>query len=286
MWINIIILFAMVVHCCCQVCNTSHQCELVSELEARQSCSPMVRPVFNHSSPIDVYLDLMLISTHKIDEKSQIFHATLFLAVYWNDCYMKWNHEKYGGIDAVVFPLKKIWAPDICFMNEITNNKCVKVKPEDKVEIHSTGDVTWWINKDLKAQCEVDITRYPFDEQNCSINIKTWYSHDEVITLRSKYPFVSTEDYQHAGEWDVVNSSVGYEKHNEFTKLRFWIKVRRLPLFSVYYIILPVVGRVTDYRTSDEWHHHINGSFCTATLPSAERQKIGNVLHISVIKSE
>ena len=203
----------------------------------------MARPVHDFSSPIEVDLFLMLILTNELDERSQVFQANIWLAAHWTDFNLKWNSEHYGGINSAIMPLTKLWTPDLCFMNDVTNEKCIKVKDEERVSINSSGYVTWWISKDVRTQCDVDVTRFPFDEQNCSIDIGTWYSSDEFVRLRSKDPKVYLGNYKPGGEWIAVDSWFKYHtlSNLNFTETRFWIRLRRQPLFNLYYVLLPVV---------------------------------------------
>ena len=240
--ITILIISFMTI-CECLQCNTSYQCELYSELEKRQSCSTMARPIQDFGAPTEVDLFLMLMSTNELDERRQIFQATVWIAVHWKDFNMRWNAEHFGGINSAILPVTKLWTPDLCFMNDVTNDKCIKVKDEEKVSMNSSGYVTWWISKDVRTQCDVNIERFPFDEQNCSIDIGTWYSSDEFVRLRSKYPKVYLGNYKPGGEWVAVDSWITYQTINNFnfTKILFWIRIKRQPLFNLYYVLLPVV---------------------------------------------
>ena len=224
-------------------CNSSHQCALYSELERRQICSTMARPIEDFSSPTEVDLFLMLMSTNELDERRQILHATNWLAVHWTDFNMRWNPEHFGGIKSAILPLIKLWNPDLCFVNDVMNDKCIKVKDEERVSINSSGYLTWWISKDVRTQCDVNIERFPFDEQNCSIDIGTWYSSDEFVRLRSKDPKVYLGNYKPGGEWVAVDSWITYQtiSNFNFTKIQFWIRLKRQPLFNLYYVLLPVV---------------------------------------------
>ena len=236
----IIFMYLFIMPCDFLKCNVSHQCELYSELESRQICSTMVRPIQDYNAAVEVDLLLMLMLTHEFDERSQIFQATIWLAVYWTDFNMSWNPDNYGGIESAILPLTKLWTPDLCFMNDVTNDKCITVK-EERVSINSSGYVTWWISKDVRTQCDVDITRFPFDEQNCSIDVGTWYSSDKLIRLRGKGMDVHLGHYKPGGEWIVVDSWIQYLTFDNFTETHFWLRLHRQPLYNLYYVILPVV---------------------------------------------
>ena len=131
MWARLILAF-LPFGVCIEKLDTCkiNECGLHLELEQRPKCSSMVRPICNFKSPLVVSLDLLLIAIHSIDELNQVFQATIWVHVSWNNCLMKWNLEQYEDIDSVIFPLTKTWSPDLCFLNDITTDKCVKVKVE------------------------------------------------------------------------------------------------------------------------------------------------------------
>ena len=227
------------------ICNSTEECSLHSELENKRQCSPMVRPVHDFKSPIAVNLNLILVSINSIDEISETFRATIWMEVSWTDCFMKWSSEQYKEIDSVIFPLVKVWAPDLCFLNEVVSDKCVRVTDEERVVVQSNGTTTWYINRQVNTQCDINIDHYPFDLQNCSISIAKWYSTDEKVQLKHNGLHAYLGDYKQSGEWDLINADVGSRRLNDtnnFTIIDFRFLVRRRPLFYVYYVILPVVA--------------------------------------------
>ena len=247
MWTRLTLFFTLLPLIICIEQNDTckiNECGLHLELEKRQQCSPMVRPICDFNSPLVVSLDLLLISIHSIDELSQVFHATVWVTATWNNYLMKWNSEKYEEIDSVIFPLTKTWSPDLCFMNDVNTDKCVKVKEEERVVIQANGTALWWVSRRVNTQCNINIDRYPFDQQNCSITMGTSYSTDEKVILQNKRNHVFMGDFKRSGEWDIVDTSIGIEKLNHeenFTVINFQIKVKRRSLFYIYYVVLPVI---------------------------------------------
>ena len=106
----------------CVSCNCSRECKLQSALEKRIRCSTKVRPIVNQSLPLQVALDLVLISINTIHEQQQTFQANVWIEVTWTDFSLTWDSDQYEGIGSALLPLKNIWRPDLCFMNEITND--------------------------------------------------------------------------------------------------------------------------------------------------------------------
>ena len=229
----------------CLSCGNLNDCKLQSELEQRQNCSTKVRPVVDKTSRIQVTLNLMLIAINTIQEQQQLFHAHVWVELAWTDCSLMWDPSQYEGTDVLLMDLKNLWRPDLCFMNDVSDDKCVKVKDDDTVLVDSNGNVRWWFAREIKAHCDISINKYPFDEQTCGIAIGKHYWTDEKVELRPKVPYVSMKNYKPNGEWNILNSSIKYDKwilsKFNFKDINYQIVVRRRPLFYIYYIIVPVV---------------------------------------------
>ena len=228
-------------------CNDSSECKLQSELEKRLRCSPKVRPVLDQNLPIQVTLDLLLISINTIQEQQQIFQANVWIEVTWTDCSLTWDSAQYDGTNSALLSLRSVWRPDLCFMNDITNDKCMTLKEDEMVLVESNGKVNWWLSRQVNSHCDININRYPFDEQDCAISIGKWYFTDDKVEIRPKFPYVSMTNYNPNGEWEVLNTSTKIYKwvmttnFTNFTDIQYHVVVKRRSLFYIYYIILPVV---------------------------------------------
>ena len=245
--VNICVFVLLLLFQCCKSCNDINECKLQAELDNRSRCSAMLRPVRQRTMPVKVRLELVLVSITTIQEQQQIFQANIWIEVVWNDCSLKWDPGQFGGTDSAVISLKSIWRPDLCFMNDITNDKCIKVQDDEMVLVESNGNVNWWISRQVNTHCDITIDRYPFDEQDCTISIGKWYMTDEKEEIIPKYPYVSMNNYKPSGEWEVLNTSITFDgwvmgsNFTNYTDMYYHIVVRRRSLFYVYYIILPVV---------------------------------------------
>ncbi len=52
-----------------------------------------------------------------------------------------------------------------------------------KATVSYTGKVHWEPPAIYKAQCDIDVTYFPFDEQNCYFKLGSW-SHDGLKVSR------------------------------------------------------------------------------------------------------
>ncbi|XP_062620547.1 acetylcholine receptor subunit beta-type unc-29-like [Saccostrea cucullata] len=206
--------------------------------------NPNVRPTLDCDKPITVNVSVNLVTLHSLIERSQTLRTTVWIDLEWTDLQMTWNRSLFANIDSIVVPQEKIWIPDICISNEVTNNKCLIKSENGKSLIDYTGKVTLWWNREVQTGCDVDISRYPFDSQVCPIRIGTWYSEDEKVKLTPKFDNIDFSNYVLSEEWDIVSSSIKtvlVENDKHFTELEFFIVMDRKPLFYLYSIVLPIL---------------------------------------------
>ncbi|XP_010781546.1 acetylcholine receptor subunit alpha-type acr-7-like [Notothenia coriiceps] len=79
--------------------------------------NPLVRPVGNDSESLTVHFGLTLRQIMDVDEKNQVLTTNIWLQLYWDDFYLRWNPSDYPGVPNVRFPDNLIWKPDILLYN-------------------------------------------------------------------------------------------------------------------------------------------------------------------------
>ena len=132
-----------------------------------------------------------------LDEKNQILTSNVWLDLTWKDAYMMWNTSDYNNITDIRLTPSDLWRPDLLLYNS-ANEDFESTYPSHLVVRHN-GDVGWippgWlllVQLDLtstlvytlhstglfKSTCKVDITWFPFDQQNCTLKFGTWTYHE------------------------------------------------------------------------------------------------------------
>ncbi|XP_072356233.1 neuronal acetylcholine receptor subunit alpha-2-like [Scyliorhinus torazame] len=114
-----------------------------------------------------------------------------------------------------------------------------------KAHLYSMGRVQWVPPAIYKSSCSIDVTFFPFDQQNCKMKFVSW-THDKSKTdLRSMDRNVDLRDYWESGEWAIVNA-VGIYNSNKsdccsevYVDITYSFIIRRLPLFYIINLIIP-----------------------------------------------
>ena len=72
--------------------------------------------------------------------------------------------------------------------------------------IEYTGIVEYLPPVMLKSTCEIAISNFPFDEQNCSLKFGTWTYDESKINLTAMYDTALLDTFRKNSEWDLISS--------------------------------------------------------------------------------
>ncbi|XP_061170026.1 neuronal acetylcholine receptor subunit alpha-6-like [Saccostrea echinata] len=202
-----------------------------------------IRPVQNSSSPITVEISLVLQSVYGVEEKHQTLYSSVGIELTWVDEFLSWNSTNLYNVDTILVPLKLIWRPDICIENDLSDNKCLSA--ESVVQVSSEGQIKWRLTKELRTECEIDITEYPFDRQSCEIRVGTLYSTDQKIRFRIKQGSTISYHFKESGEWKLMGKNFERVQYTFAQKNFTYVKVKydleRLTSFHVNTMIIPLI---------------------------------------------
>ncbi|XP_052097870.1 neuronal acetylcholine receptor subunit alpha-6-like [Mytilus californianus] len=224
---------------CSQAQTGDNMKALMTKLFTTDGYNKEVRPSLNQSEPLRVDLDLFLVAVNGIDEVGQKLITTGFVDIYWKDEYLQWAPATYGDLSTIYVSQDKIWKPDISLQNgfkklEELGNGFIKVI------IEKDGMLRWSPFEIFETKCDINIEKFPFDEQTCDIIFVVWsYSISEVkISKGSKG--INFYNFKGNGEWKVVSTSATVDSSAE-TRVKFSLTVRRIPTFYLINVIAPIV---------------------------------------------
>ncbi len=86
---------------------------------------------------------------------------------------MKWNASNYGNVNQLFVKSQNIWTPDIIIMDSAEENIPRSYRDNYLIIVNSNGRIRWHYQTLSKSFCEIDIMNFPFDEQTCSISIRS-----------------------------------------------------------------------------------------------------------------
>ncbi|XP_069466274.1 gamma-aminobutyric acid receptor subunit delta [Ambystoma mexicanum] len=131
--------------------------------------------------PVNVALDIEVSSIDHISEANMEYTMTVFLRQSWRDDRLSYNHtNKTLGLDSRF--VDKLWLPDTFIVNaksawfhDVTvENKLIRLQPD--------GVILYSIRITSTLACDMDLSKYPMDEQECTLDLESYgYSAEDIV---------------------------------------------------------------------------------------------------------
>ncbi|XP_043369870.1 neuronal acetylcholine receptor subunit alpha-9 isoform X4 [Dermochelys coriacea] len=134
--------------------------------------SNALRPVEDTDKALNVTLQITLSQIKDMDERNQILTAYLWIRQSWYDAYLKWDKDEYDGLDSIRIPSNLVWRPDIVLYNKADDDFSEPVNTN--VVLRYDGKITWDAPAITKSSCVVDVSYFPFDDQQCNLTFGSW----------------------------------------------------------------------------------------------------------------
>ncbi|XP_006873410.1 PREDICTED: neuronal acetylcholine receptor subunit alpha-4 [Chrysochloris asiatica] len=201
------------------------------------------RPVANISDVVLVRFGLSIAQLIDVDEKNQMMTTNVWVKQEWHDYKLRWDPADYENVTSVRIPSELIWRPDIVLYNNADGD--FAVTHLTKAHLFHDGRIQWTPPAIYKSSCSIDVTFFPFDQQNCTMKFGSWTYDKAKIDLVSMHRRVDQLDYWESGEWVIVDAVGNYNtKKYEccaevYPDITYAFIIRRLPLFYTINLIIP-----------------------------------------------
>ncbi|XP_078595917.1 neuronal acetylcholine receptor subunit alpha-10-like [Branchiostoma floridae x Branchiostoma japonicum] len=206
-----------------------------------------LRPVKSASTPVNVDFDVSLRQIIELSEKYQIFRINLWLRVYWNDEYLTWNASEHGGVDSLSIHSSDIWKPDIFLFNNVGEETYGNIEAITDVTVTSTGRVTHLQPTIFISACPVDITRFPFDKQECILEFGSWIYTGNKLNMSHVNPQAERSYLTPNVEW-ILNGAPMTRKVDiypccpePFVTILLVLQLERRSFYYMFNMVLPCI---------------------------------------------
>lgn len=143
---------------------------------------------------------------------------------------------------------ESVWVPDTLLYNNIDEEERIgggRTTYTTNVAVRYDGSNTWLNPAMFKSICGVDITNFPFDDQECLLKFGSWSFDMSKIDLTVRNDTILNKYYIRNGEWKLLNISV---KRNAlkyqccphaFVDVSVRVRIRRESLDYILKLIIP-----------------------------------------------
>lgn len=219
----------------------SHERRLLNDLMAQYN--KLERPVPNETQAIILKFGLTLQQIMDVDEKNQLLTTNVWLNLEWEDANMRWNESEYGNVKDIRVPPGQLWKPDILMYNSAS--EAFDGTYPTNVVVTSGGLCTYIPPGIFLSSCPIDITWFPFDDQDCEMKFGSWTYNGFKVDFQLQNEAGDISSYVSNGEWALLGvpatrNEVIYDCCPEpYLDITFIVKIRRRTLYYFFNLIVP-----------------------------------------------
>ena len=202
------------------------------------SYDPAIRPIFGQR--LNVTVGFFLFSIKDFDEKSGTLTSVGGPFYMWNDPRLTWNPLDNGNLYTFPITASKLWYPNLYLINPA--NKMEPIGDESFVlRMSYNGDVWRYMGSIIKTTCDIDMTYFPFDTQECQIDMSAWGFLASEIFLTPLQSDVDLTYYNENSQWKVVKSELKeYQLKGIDGMVTVKFSLKRKPEYFAINILAPI----------------------------------------------
>ena len=104
------------------------------------------------------------------------------------------------------------------------------MESDERINVQSNGNILWMTPFVFRTICTLDVTYFPFDEQQCEFEVGSWAYTGDVLHVAHKKPQGDLSQLSKNSEWHVISkypvawfpfASRNFEKNLNFFTLTF-----------------------------------------------------------------
>ena len=153
---------------------------------------------------------------------------------------MMWNESDFMGIQSIVTNPRSIWTPDLSLIN---SHNLYSLTRDNRfpIIVKSNGQILFTPAGTVSAQCELDITYFPFDQQLCKLRFESWVYDIEMLKLIGVNFTLHPQHFVSNPQWTVLETftSTGNAVYEDFifSKVELYLLLERKSTFYILYCV-------------------------------------------------
>ncbi|CAI9741029.1 neuronal acetylcholine receptor subunit alpha-6-like [Octopus vulgaris] len=201
-----------------------------------------IRPIYNSTDHIQLFVTFYLDYIVNIDEKNEIFSLKGSIFQQWTDEILTWDPSKHEGIKHLVLKSTSIWTPPLMVINAVNAFTMVS----QLLRIDYTGNTYMKSTDVYTTHCRIKVSHFPFDTQVCEIVFSTLADIENrvCINVHPENAYNMSHFSIHDG-WRLLKVEA---KMNEkvssdvcASKIYFFFTIQRNYLYYMLVVISPLL---------------------------------------------
>ncbi|KAH7937484.1 hypothetical protein HPB49_012705 [Dermacentor silvarum] len=144
----------------------------------------VMQPPIEGGQPIVVNVSVSVLNIRSVDEGRQFVEVDLFLHEYWYDFRLNGRAKNKVIVDPRWYP--ELWTPEVYFKNSADGRLDKVIFPYAYVTLEPSGHFFLAARVSLKLACNMDLSRFPHDNQFCDMQLSSLVHPREQVILHWK----------------------------------------------------------------------------------------------------
>jgi hypothetical protein len=239
-YVRILILIVLAMHAISVHCQSvSNVRKLYTDLFTNYTKE--VLPVYDHSKPLMVGVTFYLASINNFKEVEETISITGSFNFNWTDPFLAWNPSLYGNIYWTVIDSSDMWVPFMVLANNVNKMEPIGGETKFSALIFANGDVIYSPGDIFEASCPTDISKFPFDKQQCYFTFMAWAITKNFLSLSSVKDQASLDYFFPHSDWTLLEYSTEKIEDIYTNSFVFKLTIKRRALYYGVMVIAPTV---------------------------------------------
>ena len=200
-----------------------------------------ILPMADHSKPLNIGINFYLASLNYFKEVEEMVSILGVFSLNWTDPSLTWNPASYGYLYNTVIDPKDMWLPSLFLINRVDTMKPIGHEITFLTLLIYNGMVYYTPGGILQAKCPTDISKFPFDTQECILEILPWGVGTTHLTLTSLSDKAHLDWFTPNSDWTLTEYSTSVGIRSGYNLFFFKMRIKREPLYYTVVIILPTL---------------------------------------------
>ena len=236
---NFIFIFFVVFNVSVHCQSISHVRNLYTDLFSNYTKEVM--PVHDHSKPLMVGVTFYLNFINSFKEVEETISITGSFNFNWTDPFLTWTPFVYGNVYWIIIDSSDMWLPFIVLTNNVHKMEPIGGETKFKAFIISNGDVIYSPGDIFEARCPTDISKFPFDKQQCSFTFIAWAIAKNILSLSSVKDQASLDYFYPHSDWTLLEYSTERMEDIYTNSFVFNLTIKRRAMYYGVMVITPTV---------------------------------------------
>ncbi|XP_062866924.1 5-hydroxytryptamine receptor 3A-like [Trichomycterus rosablanca] len=181
--------------------NDVHVLSLYKDIEAVIAPWKKIRPVLNPTDIVNIKLGFTITGILGVNEKDGLLTIFIIKTLDWFLPFLSWNTS--CGAQTISYPVSDLWLPDIEINEFMEEDK----SPQSLyLLLNYTGGVHVVERKRVVSSCKMNIYKFPFDTQNCTLTFSSVIHEGNELKLYSK-----SNEYILRSSTELMKANVGWK---------------------------------------------------------------------------